>query len=299
MLDQMKWDPHSPKRVEDIVGNQDVWRPLAENVRNNSCPHIVLCGPQGCGKSMFIKLLLEHEKKCPVVYIECTANSGLRDLRDLIRGFARGSRTGKGDYRWIVLEHADSLAGDTQAFLRRMMETTAHSTRFLFECSDAGAVSEPILSRSVLYSVNAPTESEVRCEIQRRTEYTLEPEEIDAIYYLSKDNMRNAICSALCQRWNRSESTLCKMYRGYKELLAKAPKDNESDREWVQWGLIVDRECRHNGLDCRDLLYLGWPTNPHVSYMRFQWSRLGGISARALFFRTVHKLCQSASQLKK
>ena len=292
MLDQARWDPKAVRRIEDIVGNQDIWGPLAADIRTNTCPHIVLCGPAGCGKSLFMNLVLEA-MAVPILRIECTANSGLRDMRDALRGFARGSRTNRGDFRWILLEHADALAGDTQAFLRRMMETTANSTRFLFECTDAGAISEPILSRSTLYSINPPTECEIRFEIQRRTEYLLSPETVDAIYALSGQNMRNAIYYALAARWNGDVLDCVGNYGKYKELLEKAPKQvpKATQEEWLKWAIEAEKSCRIQGLDCRDLLFFGWPANPDISYMRNQWSRLGGISSRALFFRAVYKVC--------
>jgi DNA polymerase III delta prime subunit len=290
MLDAQQWDPKTPRALKDVVGNREIWGPLAEAIQNNTCPHVVLCGPAGCGKSLFTRLLLE--KRVPTLRIECTANSGLRDLRDGIRGFARGSRTGKGDYRWVLLEHADALAGDTQAFLRRMMETTSNSTRFLFECADAGAISEPILSRSTLYVVNQPTDAEIRYEIQRRTENALSSDALDAILKLSCGNMRNALYLALAARWNGDVLDVVGQYGIYKEILEKVPKAGD-ENAWVQWGIYAEKECRLRGIDCRDLLLFGWPTHPDISYMRNQWSRLGGISLRALFFRAVHKLYQN------
>jgi hypothetical protein len=302
MLDQAQWDPKTPRALGDIVGNGEIWRPLAEAIRKNTCPHVVLCGPTGCGKSLFARLLLE--KRVPTLRIECTANSGLRDLRDGIRGFARGSRTGKGEYRWVLLEHADALAGDTQAFLRRMMETTSNSTRFLFECADAGAISEPILSRSTLYVVNQPTDAEIRYEIQRRTENTLSSDALNAILKLSCRNMRNALYLALAARWNGDVLDVLGQHGIYKEILDKVPKESNgpkgpdgpkesNEKAWVQWGIYAEKECRLRGIDCRDLLLFGWPTHPDISYMRNQWSRLGGISLRALFFRAVCKLSKT------
>lgn len=292
MLDQAKWDPMAPKCVEDIVGNQDVWQPLAADIRKNTCPHIVLCGPAGCGKSLFAHFVLERERNTPVLRIECTANAGLRDMRDVLRGFARGSRTTKGDYRWILLEHADVLAGDTQAFLRRMMETTSNTTRFLFECTDAGAISEPILSRSTLYAVNAPTETEVCYEIRRRTEYTLDDATVNALYAMGQ-NIRNAMYMALATRWNGSALDCVGNYGKYRQILDKAPKEGEP--AWLRWAIDAEKECRAQGLDCRDLLQFGWPTHPEISYMRNQWSRLGGISSRALFFRAVYALARQTA----
>ncbi len=290
MLDSKQWDPHTPTRWEDIVGNEATWKKLYEAIRTNVCPHIVLTGPAGCGKSLFIRLALAA---LPVLRIECTANAGLRDMRDGLRGFARGSRTAKGEYRWVVLEHADNLAGDTQAFLRRMMETTSHSTRFLFECTDAGAISEPILSRSTLYTVQAPTEGEMRYELQRRTEHTLQEKELISIYHLVNGNMRSAVYHALAVWWNRDIYDCVGIQEIYARILAARPTV-KSERAWLEWAVFAERECRMTGVDCRELLCMGWPTDPDISYMCNQWSRLGGISARALFFRAVKALRMTA-----
>ncbi len=290
MLDIPQYDPHSPKKVEDIVGNQDVWKQLAENIRTNDCSHIVLCGPQGCGKSLFLRIVLEQDRDSyhPLLQVDCTANAGLRDLRDSLRGFARGSRTNKGDYRWIVLEHADSLAADTQAFLRRMMETTSSTTRFLFECSDAGAISEPILSRSTMVSVDAPTETECIYELRRRSDYAVSVETASNLYAITGGNMRNALYHVLSIRWNK-EDQIAKRFEEYQDILKKRPSLKDSSA-WIAWAIEAEKQCRLQGYDCRELMMLGWPGHPAVSYMRSQWSRLGGISPRAVFYRAMHTI---------
>lgn len=285
MLDIPHFDPNSPKRVEDIVGNKRVWNDLAGQVRTNKCPHIVLCGPSGCGKSLFVRIVMECEMFRPVLTINCTANSGLRDLRDSVRGFARGSRTGRGDFRWIVLEHADSLTADTQAFLRRMMETTSNTTRFLFECSDAGAIAEPILSRSSLFVVNAPDETEARYELMRRTDFVFNSSRIDSILAM-KTNMRTSLLHVLAMRWIPDMDTASDI-KHYHTLLAKRPMDEPStSSKWIEWAIDAEQSCRLNGLDIRELLMMGWPNDADISHMlKVHWSRLGGISTRAMFYR--------------
>jgi DNA polymerase III delta prime subunit len=293
MLDIPQYDPHTPKNVRDIVGNQDVWLPLVEIIRTNTSPNIVLTGPAGCGKSLFIRMAMYHH---PILTIDCTANSGLRDVRDNIRGFARGSRTNSGDFRWVILEHADALTADTQAFLRRMMETTAANTRFLFECCDAGAIAEPILSRSTLYTVNRPDDTEVRYELMRRTEYSLADDIIAGIVRSSRGNMRSALLNALTIRWT-ANSDVCSALDEYEAILRKRPltKGGE-ERSWMEWCIDAEAECRLRALDTRELLELGWPNNHHVAYMRQQWSRLGGISTRALFFRCMSGILGAVKQ---
>jgi replication factor C small subunit len=226
--------------------------------------------------------------------IDCTANSGLRDVRDNIRGFARGSRTNKGDLRWVILEHADALTADTQAFLRRMMETTAANTRFLFECCDAGAIAEPILSRSTLFTVNRPDDTEMRYEIMRRTDYALSEDVIASLICRSRGNVRMALLSALAIRWTSGSIDDHSEYAN----LVKCKPTSLNPQEWILWALKAETECRLRGLDMRELLEYGWPNNRHVAYMRQQWSRLGGISTRALFFRCVSGILNSGAAVK-
>jgi replication factor C small subunit len=221
--------------------------------------------------------------------LDCTANSGLRDLRDNIRGFARGGRTHCGDYRWIVLEHADALTADTQAFLRRMMETTSATTRIVFECRDAGAIAEPILSRSMLFTANCPDETELRYELTHRTDGALKDEQIQTVLDLCDGNLRKGLIHALAIRWNPDQFQADKDV--YEALLALRPKTTE-ERIWIDWSVQAEYRCRMEGLDLRELLHLGWPQNKHVFYFSSQWSRLGGCSPRAFFFRCMSSLLE-------
>jgi replication-associated recombination protein RarA len=286
MIDIPQYDPHVPKQVEDIVGNSDLWRQLAEQIGNNHSSHIVLCGPTGCGKSLFFRIVLDVSRYS-LLTIDCTANSGLRDLRDTLRGFARGGRSNDGHFRWIVLEHADALTADTQAFLRRMMETTSSTTRIAFECRDAGAIAEPILSRSMLYTANAPNDTDVKYELMRRTDFTLDSQKVDQIVAMSNGNLRHAMLQVLAVRWNPEKWMI--EWSEIQDLLKTRPNQC-SEEEWIQWSVQTEQYCRNNGIDIRLLLQVGWPKHPDVSYITSQWSRLGGISPRSLFFVCMQKL---------
>lgn len=289
MLDIHQYDPHSPKQVDDIVGNGELWKQLHTMIRTDIAPHIVLCGPAGCGKSLFLRLALTNT----VLTLDCTANSGLRDLRDNLRGFARGSRTSEGHFRWVVLEHADALTADTQAFLRRMMETTSNTTRIVFECRDAGAIAEPIFSRSTLYAVNAPDETEVKYEAMRRTDFLLDSDQVNAIVQVSNGNMRKVLMNVLARRWNQNLMGSNELQGvSLASLLQKRPSSN-SDREWTAWAIETEQACRNNGYDLRDVLQLAWPNNSHVFYICSQWPRLGGMSPRAFFFQCISRILRT------
>ena len=282
MLDTAKYDSLSPKDISDIVGNTELWTRTARLIKENKCTHLVLVGPPGCGKSLFLRLALSQSL---TLVIDCTSNFGLRDVRDNIRHFARGGRD-KDNLRWIVFEHADSLTADTQAFLRRMLETTSATTRIVFECRDAGAISEPVLSRSMLIHAYSPDTMEIRYEINRRTQHKLPSEQVDAIVQISGGNMRSTLLKALalvyCKENNAIQTTT-----SVNELLAKKPLN----KDIYTWALATEAECRIRGIDLREILLQGWPNNPVVTQTCALWSRLGGVSGRALYFSCIAQVC--------
>ena len=281
MLDSVQ-DPHSPKTIGDIVGNADTWKSTYDRIQENIASHIVLIGPAGCGKSTFLRIALA---KFPTLVINCIGNSGLRDQRDTIRFFARGSKTNEGRLRWVILEHADSLTADTQAFLRRMLETTSATTRFIFECKDGGAITEPIYSRSMTITVESPEKPEMVYELNRRTNYKLSRNDIDVIVTYSNGNMRKALLQTFAKFYC---DILSLGHTRIDALLASRPNDSEG---WIEWALQTESMCKLEGIDLRDVLRIGWPNNTIVANTCAQWSRLGGTSPRTLFFDCISSLC--------
>ena len=97
---------------------------------------------------------------------------------------------------WIVLEHADLLHADAQAFLRRIIETSVGSTRFVLEVRDLAAIAEPLLSRTVLFNVPPALPYEIRTEIMRRAP-TCSLETAEQLAAQSNGNIRWAVLQGL------------------------------------------------------------------------------------------------------
>jgi len=282
MLDDIVYDPHAPKCVDDIIGNGETWKKLASAIAVDKASHIVLVGPPGCGKSLFLRYALANHRK---LLIECTANAGLRDVRNSIHIFACGKKNPGSHLRWVIFEHADMLTADTQAFLRRMLETTSETTRFLFECRNVGAISEPILSRASIINISSPNMTEILYEIKRRTGFSISNSDAENIAALSFGNMRSAILNTLA--FNKTSIGNYKQILD--EILLSRPLEN-SVETMVAWGINAEETCRNNGIDLRDVLRLGWPLNPIVNNTCATWSRLGGTSPRTLFFDALYQI---------
>lgn len=296
MLDSSTYDGFSPKRIDEIVGNSDVWKQLTTLIQSESAPHILLNGPHGIGKSLFLKLVFGSTR--PILKIDCTANSGLRDNRDSIRGFAKGGKTATGQFRWVILEHSDCLNADTQAFLRRMLETTSAHTRFLFEVNETSAISEPILSRTTLFNVNVPEHNEIVYEVLRRTDFKLDKDVIENIISECGYNLRSILLHSLVS-YNIPSMKVDHGLTIVKELVEKKPNIiSSADKkyltdygtEMMKWAIESEMVCRNNGIDLRLLLVHSWTNSSVISHVLSDWSRLGGTSCRAFFFAACGKM---------
>lgn len=163
-MDTAVGDPLAPKRIEQMAGAAD-WGRLVALLSRPDPANVILVGPAGIGKSCALRLGLDPSRIA--VWLRCSQDPTLRDNRDRIKAAAR-RRVEAGQIAWLVLEHADSLHADAQAFLRRIMETSTGSSRFILEVRDASAITEPLLSRCILFQAPQLLTYEIRGEIQRR-----------------------------------------------------------------------------------------------------------------------------------
>jgi hypothetical protein len=191
-MDTTEHDPQRPRRIEDMAC-ADTWGRLAETLSRDDPPNIVLVGRAGVGKSCALRLALAGKIG---LWMRCSVDPTLRDNRDRIKMNARGRADGT---RWIVLEHADMLHADAQAFLRRIIETSIGSTRFVMEVRDLSAIAEPLLSRTTLFTIPTPLTYEIRAEIMRR-EPACTIDVAERLAAQSKGNIRWAVLQGLSHR---------------------------------------------------------------------------------------------------
>lgn len=163
-MDTTEHDPFRPRSVNEMAGATD-WGRLQDLLKRPEPPNVVLVGGAGTGKSCAVRLALGASV---AVWLRCSQDPTLRENRDRIKTAAR-RRIEEGKTSWIVLEHADALHTDAQAFLRRIIETSTGSSRFVLEVRDAASVSEPLLSRCSLFNGPRLVDYEIRAEIMRRS----------------------------------------------------------------------------------------------------------------------------------
>jgi hypothetical protein len=162
-MDTPDTDPYRPRCLEDMAGASD-WMRLRALLTRADPPNVVLAGGAGTGKSCALRLTLGS---AITMWLRCSQDPTLRDSRDRIKAAARRRVAGVGA-NWIVLEHADLLHADAQAFLRRIIETSTGACRFVLEVRDVAAIAEPLLSRTMMFVAPPLMCHEIRTEIMRR-----------------------------------------------------------------------------------------------------------------------------------
>jgi len=163
-MDTDTYDPQRPRCLEDMAGSSE-WTPLKTMLKAATPPHLIVAGPIGIGKSLAIRNILGTEI---ALWFQCTKDPTLKpEIRERIKTTAR-RRIKENSIHWIVLEHADMLHSDAQAFLRRVIETSTGASRFILEARNLSGISEPLLSRATIFNAPVLLPYEIRAEVQKR-----------------------------------------------------------------------------------------------------------------------------------
>ncbi len=95
----------------------------------------------------------------------------------------------------VYIKNAENLSFNSQAALRRMMEKSNDTCRFIFECNNVAGLIEPLRSRCLLIRVSFPKLEEIKLSLKNTSEKNflknITNEEIDKCIELSKNFNQN------------------------------------------------------------------------------------------------------------
>jgi replication factor C subunit 2/4 len=132
-------------------------------------------GPPGTGKTSTIlalsKELFGHEFfKQRVTELNASDERGIAVVREKIKKFAQrkiarhpDGRTDIPPIQICILDEADSMTGDAQAALRRIIEQFSSTTRFCIICNYISKIIDPLASRCVKFRFS-PISKEAQME---------------------------------------------------------------------------------------------------------------------------------------
>jgi replication factor C small subunit len=169
----MLWiEKYRPGAFPELVGQDAVIHHLVSFASTKTSPHLILTGPHGTGKSAAVecfaralygenweqnttifqtsdifrqgKALLEQDERYAHIYQKNL--SLIANFKYIIKWYA-SLRPLDAEFKILVFEDAHTLTRDAQQALRRIMEQTSSTCRFIFTTTNSSAIIPAIASR--------------------------------------------------------------------------------------------------------------------------------------------------------
>jgi replication factor C small subunit len=196
-------EKYRPKTLDEVVGLKDVVESLKAFMRNpKTMPHLMLAGIPGTGKTT-IALAIAHTLyganwRNFTLELNASDERGIDTVRERIKDFSRYSRGSFGEvpFSLIILDECDQMTGPAQTALRRIMETSSRTSRFILICNQSSKIIEPIQSRCAIFRFSRLDKQAMKEQLQciaKKENITLQPEAAERIVDYSEGDLRHAI----------------------------------------------------------------------------------------------------------
>ncbi|PSK38615.1 replication factor C subunit 4 [Candidozyma pseudohaemuli] len=200
---ELPWvEKYRPKKLDDIVGNEETIERLKLIAEDGNMPHMIISGLPGIGKTTSVHCLA-YELLGPELVLLATLelnasdDRGIDVVRNKIKQFAQTKiLLPPGRHKIIILDEADSMTAGAQQALRRTMELYSNTTRFAFACNQSLKIIEPLQSRCAILRYNKLADDQVLSrllEIAKMEDVKYNSEGLKALIFTAEGDMRQAI----------------------------------------------------------------------------------------------------------
>jgi len=195
-------EKYRPKKLDDIIGQQDIVNRLRSYARSGNLPHLMFAGPAGTGKTTsalaLARELYKDAWRDNFVELNASDERGIDVVRGKIKEFARTSPLGGASFKIIFLDEADALTSDAQAALRRTMERYSTNCRFVLSCNYSSKIIEPIQSRCAVFRFRPVKAEDVKKYLKKIADnegIKITEDALDALVHVGEGDMRRAVNS--------------------------------------------------------------------------------------------------------
>jgi replication factor C small subunit len=162
-ISDIMWvEKYRPKNLDQIINQKEIIKGL-KNLLNkpNELPHLLFTGAAGIGKTTtalcLAREILGDNWKRDTLELNASDERGIKMVRERVKEFAYimklslNQSENERPFKIIILDEADEMTSDAQTSLRRIIEDSSKTTRFIFICNYLSHIIEPIQSRCVVF----------------------------------------------------------------------------------------------------------------------------------------------------
>lgn len=153
-------EKYKPNAIDNLVG-QETSKKIFNNILiNKNIPNILLYGPTGSGKNSAINALCRGlygpMYKTRIMELNAADQPGINTIRSSVKDFVKSALSNidekydAPDKKILIFDEADSITGDAQLAMRKIIENYANTTAFIFICNHINKITDPIKSRCSL-----------------------------------------------------------------------------------------------------------------------------------------------------
>jgi len=216
MAHQSLYRTHRPATFADVVGQEQVTKPLEEAAKTKKIGHAYLfAGTRGLGKTSVARIFAS-EIGCTgndLYEIDAASNNSVEDIRALIEGVY--TLPFESPYKVYILDEVHMLSKSAwNAFLKTLEEPPSHAV-FILATTELEKVPETVQSRCQVFEFKKPTRAVLArmvANVANKEGYTLAPDAAELIAMLGDGSYRDAL------------SVLQKVFAASADLPAQAGK---------------------------------------------------------------------------
>jgi replication factor C subunit 2/4 len=197
-------EKYRPRNLDNFIGNKDIVNIVKNFIKEKHIPHLIINGSPSTGKTSLVHIIInslfeQHIIKERVLEVNASEDRGIRVIRNKIKKYVTSSINNiesNACFKIIILDEADTLSMDSQYALRRIIEDSSKSTRFILVCNNMNTIIPPIISRCMVLNLKQLENSEIKnrlMDIVDKEKINITEEKIDDFIKNCNNDIRQAI----------------------------------------------------------------------------------------------------------
>src|SRR6185437_3666197 len=205
--DIMWVEKYRPKNLNQIINQKEIIKGLKNLMdKPDELPHLLFSGSAGIGKTTtalcLAREILGDDWKRNTLELNASDERGIKMVRERVKEFASimklslNQTKNERPFKIIILDEADEMTAEAQTALRRIIEDSSKTTRFIFICNYLSQIIEPIQSRCVVFRFTRLARESVIDQLNmicEREGVKCEEKALSQIYDATSGDLRHSI----------------------------------------------------------------------------------------------------------